>query len=104
MPAAVGEATVLVDGRPIGTIREQVATSRFQGLDGEYHVGKRWLPSPALVLGEPSDRFRFDPDKYPADQPGPVTRNEAALLLLALTNHDPAASAKAIGYKIGAPA
>lgn len=89
MPSEVGAASVIVNGRPVGVIREQVADKPFLGLDGQRHVGKRWMPEGVTV---------------PVDVEAPHTRNEAALLLLAITGHDHTDAARALGFKIGAPA
>lgn len=89
MPSAVGEATVILDGRPVGTVRQTLAPTPFTGMDGTKRVGKRWLPADVPV------------EKYPPGEPGPTTRVEAALLLLALAGHDPTEAAEALGFKIG---
>jgi hypothetical protein len=85
MPAAVGEATVKVQGKPVGIIRAIEAPGAFVGYDGHQHTGARWVP-----VG-----WDVDPDVE-----GPVTMQDAALLLLALTGHDHAQAATALGYPV----
>lgn len=81
IPSAVHAATVHADGKPVGTVVQTASTRPFVGLDGQAHVGTRWLPKGIDVNLTP----------------GPVTKSEAALLLLALEGFDPAAAVKSLG-------
>lgn len=71
-PATVDSSTVVVNNRPVGTVALVEAPGPFTGFDGQTHVGKRWLPSTVVNL----------------DVDGPVTRMEAALMLLAMEGFD----------------
>lgn len=88
MPATATSATVKVSGRAVGVIEVVEADGEFVGFDGATHTGHRWVPRDPH--GQP---VIVDPAI-----PGPVTRQDAALLLLALRGHDHEASAKALGY------
>jgi hypothetical protein len=79
MPTSVTTANVVVNGKVAGTIAEVTASAPFEGFDGETHVGTRWLPEGVRT-----------------DVMGPVTRTEAALLLLALGGYDEDESMKAL--------
>jgi hypothetical protein len=81
IPSAVFAGTVYADGKQVGTIAQTASTRPFEGLDGQTHVGTRWLPEGLDVNLTP----------------GPVTKAEAALLLLALEGHDPAQAVRSLG-------
>lgn len=85
MPAGVQSADVIANGQQVARVAVVKAPGPFVGFDGQTHTGERWLPE------------GVDPSIE-----GPVTRNDAALLALALAGFDHAAAAKALGYGVAA--
>ena len=84
MPSGVTSASVTVGGVKVGEVAEVTASAPFTGFDGQTHVGARWLP-----VG------------LPTDLEGPVTRNEAVLLLVVLEGAlRPEEAAKALGFGV----
>jgi hypothetical protein len=80
MPTGPTKASVKVGSTFVGTIGITEEPGEFTGFDGHVHTGHRWLPHGC-----------------PKGIDGPVTRQEAALLALALAGYDGAESAKALG-------
>lgn len=80
IPSGIASASVVADGKAIGAIAQVTAESAYEHLSGEKRIGARWLP-----------------EGLPADLMGPTTKQEAALLLIALEGLDPAAAVKSLG-------
>lgn len=72
IPKTLNTSTVYVNGKDHGTLVLVEAPGPFEGLDGQTHTGRRWLPEGVR----------------PDLSPGPVTAGHAALLALALAGED----------------
>lgn len=81
LPTGVTTAAVYADGTVVGAIEQVTAPGPYEGFDGQTHVGTRWLP-----VGIASDL-----------SPGPTSKSEGALLLLALNGYDHARAAEGLG-------
>lgn len=81
LPTGVHTAAVYADGDVVGAIEQVTAPGPYTGLDGQTHVGTRWLP-----VGIATDL-----------SPGPTTKSEGALLLLALNGYDHTKAVEALG-------